>query len=388
MTWKASCVMDERVKLIGECLEGELTMAELCRRYGISRRVGYKWLARYEHEGVGGLEERSRAPHTHPNEVPSEVETEIVAMKEKHMTLGPKKILVKLEEAFPRARWPVASTIGNVLKRHGLVVSRVRRRHATPSSTPLAHCTQANSVWSADFKGWFYTLNRTRCIPLTISDGCTRFFLRCQAMNGHTGYTSVRPLFEACFREMGLPERIRTDNGPPFASVGVGGLSRLAVWWLKLGIIPERIEPGHPEQNGRHERLHRTLREATANPPARTLRQQQAAFDAFLRYYNEERPHEALGQKTPASVYHTSEKSYPRPLACAEYPSDWAVRIIRTSGAFKWRGQEVYLSESLIGERVGFRPQEDGLWRVHFMSLPLTMFDERQKALKPIRDKT
>ena len=226
MGWKASCVMDERVKFVGEYLRGDMTMAELCRCFGICRRVGYKWVERYEREGVVGLEDRSRAPHRHPNTVPAGMEAKIVAMKRRHMSLGPKKILAKLREAAPNTRWPVASTIGNVLKRHGLVVSRVKRRHASLSSAPLAHCTQANHVWSADFKGWFYTGDRTRCTPLTICDGHSRFFIRCQALSGHTGYESVRPLFDACFREMGLPERIRTDNGPPFASLGVGDTRR------------------------------------------------------------------------------------------------------------------------------------------------------------------
>jgi transposase InsO family protein len=379
--------MNERLKFIAEYLEQAVPISELCRKYGISRRVGYKWIGRYVAEGPGGLEDRSRAPHHHPHAVATELEEMVVQMKGKYPLMGPKKILVKLREAYPKITWPATSTLGEVLKRYGLVIRRHKRRHASPSSAPLSHCTQANAVWSVDFKGHFYTGDRTRCDPLTISDAHTRYFLRCQAMTGHTGYSSVRPLFEVCFREFGLPDRIRSDNGPPFATVAVGGLSSLAIWWIKLGIVPERIKPAHPEQNGRHERLHRTLKEATASPPARTLREQQAAFDRFRAYYNEQRPHEALGQKTPASLYRVSEKTYPRRLASPEYPSDWTVRKIRSSGTFKWHRQELYLSEALIGETVGFEPRDDGLWCIHFMHVPLTLFDERRQRLRPLERK-
>lgn len=384
MAWKVSCVMDERLKFVAEYLDGNESMAALCRKYGISRRVGYKWLNRYEAEGVKGLDDRSRAPHHHPNAVDAAIEDAVITMKRKYMDLGPKKIRTKLEEAHPEMRWPAPSTIGDILGRNALVVRRRRRHHASPSSRPLEPCEKANEVWSVDFKGWFYTLNRRRCTPLTMSDGFTRYFLRCQGMSSSLSYEYVRPLMDACFREYGLPDRIRTDNGPPFATTGAGGLSRLAVWWIKLGIMPERIEPGHPEQNGRHERLHRTLKQATLMPPARTLRAQQAAFDVFRIYYNEERPHEALGQKTPASLYRPSQKTYPRRLAKPDYPSNWLVRKIRTSGCFKWQGREVYLSQTLVGEPVGFAPRDDGLWCVHFMQVPLGLFDERRRICKPL----
>ena len=384
MAWKVSCVMDERKRFVEVWSQGEFSVAELCRQFGVSRKTGYKWLDRYRRRGWEGLEDLSRAAHGHPNEIAAELVERVVAFKGEHMLFGPKKIVARLRASEPDTVWPAVSTAGDILKRAGLVVSRERRRRATPSSAPLAHADAPNALWCADFKGWFRTRDGTCCIPLTISDACTRYFLRCRAMTGHTGYASVRPLFEAAFREFGLPGRIRTDNGPPFASVGLAGLSRLSVWWMKLGIAPERIEPGHPEQNGRHERLHRTLKEATARPPAATVRTQQGAFDRFLPYYNHERPHEALGQKTPASIYTKSPRPYPaRVPTTGDYPDPWTVRKVKDSGRLKWKGRELHLSQALIGEYVGFEPVDDRRWVVHFLHQPIALFDEHRLRFTP-----
>lgn len=385
MAWKVSCVMDERMQFLGEVLKEERSFSALCREFGISRKTGYKWVARYRSEGPAGLRDRSRVPHSHPHGVDGELRARVVECKRQHMDWGPKKVRARLRGHHPERRWPAASTIGDILKAEGLVVARRMRRKATPSTQPLAHADGPNAVWCADFKGWFRTGNGARCTPLTISDAFSRYLVRCQGLGGSTGYLVVRPLFDAAFREFGLPKAIRTDNGPPFASVGLGGLSRLSVWWLKLGIIPERIEPGHPEQNGRHERMHRTLREGAISPPASTLRQQQRAFDCFVRSYNEERPHEALGQNPPASIYSPSSRPYPtRLLPTDEYPRGWVIRKVKDSGRIKWQGHELHLSGALTGNYVGFEPLDDATWLVHFMTNPLALFDEKTLRFRPM----
>jgi transposase InsO family protein len=271
--------------------------------------------------------------------------------------------------------WPAASTIGAVLHRHGLTVPRRRRLHAQPSRGSMPE--GPNDVWAADFKGWFRTGDQQRCDPLTISDVFSRYLLRCQVVAG-VADPVVRPLFEATFREYGLPRAIRTDNGPPFASVGAGGLSRLAVWWVRLGIRPERIAPGHPEQNAQHERLHRTLKEETAQPPQRTGRAQQRAFDRFRSIYNHERPHEALGQHPPATVHQPSPHPFPERLPELAYPAAAVVRRALPNGEIRWRGRRVYISHALAGECVGVEAITDGHWRVRFGPIELGWLDARR----------
>ena len=379
MSWKVSCVMDERMKFIVDCQEDEWSMAETCRQYGISRKTGYKWLHRYATEGVSGLEERSRAPHTRPNVVDPKIEDAIVKYKGKHMKFGPKKIRVKLLERYPWEPWPAVSTIGEILDRHGLVVHRRKRNKATPSAKPLSHCKSPNDVWCVDFKGWFCTGDGKRCDPLTISDGDTRFLLRCHGMTGRTGFVQVKPLFETTFREFGMPLAIRSDNGPPFATVGLGGLSKLAIWWIRLGIKPERIRPGRPQENGRHERMHRTLKEYTLNPPKQTVREQQHAFDEFRKEYNFERPHEALGQKPPADFYEHSQIEFPSKLPdLPPYPTHWETRKVCSKGLTRLHGQKFYISRVVSGQWIGFEPIDDGLWKIHFTEIPLALFDERK----------
>lgn len=388
MGWKASCVMDERMKFIVDCESGNLSMAESCRRAGISRKTGYKWLGRYVEEGLDGLQERSRASLRHPNAVEARTEQAILEMKRRHMTFGPAKIRVRLMHDEPEGVWPAVSTVGDILKRHGLVVSRKKRRRATPSSEPLRHCTQANDVWCADFKGWFCTRDGARCEPLTISDGASRYLLCCQTMVSGTGFEQVKPAFEIAFRHFGMPQAIRTDNGPPFATVALGGLSRLSVWWLRLGIQPERIRPGKPQDNGRHERMHRTLKAATAQPPQNTLRAQQRAFERFMHEYNEQRPHEALGQQTPATHYQPSPKSFPGRLPEAPpYPDEWRSRTVSKSGQIKWGGKEVQITAALRGERIGLKPIGDGVWEIYFLGLLLGRFHERGLLVKRITKK-
>lgn len=385
MAWKVSCVMDERLKFLSDCLSGEFSMAEACRRHGVSRETGYKWLARYRELGVEGLQDRSRAPVTHPNAVGTEMEDAVLTFKRKHMLWGPRKIRDALVLKEPQVVWPAASTIGEILDRHGLVARRRRRRHATPSCAPLAHCAASNDVWCVDFKGWFRTGDGARCDPLTITDGATRYLLRCVGMGGGTDCAKVKPLFEAAFREYGLPRAIRSDNGPPFASTGLAGLSRLSVWWIRMGIRHERIRPGKPQENGRHERMHRTLKEATANPPAATLRAQQRAFDEFRAEYNLERPHEALGGRPPAEFYTISTIPFnSRPINTFDYYMDLDVRKVKRSGEINWGGAPVYLTEALAGEHVGLQPAGDGLWIVRFVDFPLGVLDLRRHKVTPL----
>jgi len=373
-------MMDERTILAGEYLLGDYTISELARRRGISRKTAYKWLERYERENVAGLEDLSRAPHHHPNAISAEMELRILEWKVRRPLWGAPKIHSKLKAL---ADCPAESTVSNVLRRHGLTRALRRRRGATPSAGPLEQSRGANEIWCADFKGWFRTGDGQRCDPLTISDAYSRYLLCCRGLGGSTGGLIVKPLFEAIFREYGMPAAIRTDNGPPFASAGLGGLSVLSVWWLRLGIRLERIQPGHPEQNGRHERLHRTLKEAVVRPPAWNLGRQQRRFDEFQQDYNYERPHEALGQKPPASAYAPSARDFPERLEEVTYPDDWQKRSVRSNGEIKWKGRKLYLSQSLLGQMVGLEPVGDGLWMIHFMTEKLGRWDERETRVRP-----
>jgi transposase InsO family protein len=303
--------MEEKLRFVFEYELGERSMTELCQRYGIARETGYVWLRRYRQAGVAGLVEHRRAAHRHGNQTPEDLEQLVLELRQAHMRWGPRKLKRVLERDQPGRVWPAASTIGALLKREGLVVARKKRWRTAPYTAPLAHADAANRVWCADFKGWFRTADRQRIDPLTISDAHSRYLLRCQAVE-KTDTARVQAIFEAAFREYGMPQAIRTDNGPPFASRAVAGLSRLAVWWIKLGIVPERIAAGHPEQNGRHERMHRTLKQETTQPPAANRREQQRTLDRFRQEYNQVRPHEALQMQTPAAVYQRRRERFRR----------------------------------------------------------------------------
>lgn len=384
MPWKETCAVKERMKFIMDCESQEYSKAALCRMYGISRPTGDKWLARYAEESVDGLVDQSREPKNHPNQVSQEIEEAILAARREHPRWGPKKLRVILERAMPRRGWPAISTIGEILSTHGLTVPRKRRRRTPPYTQPFASCDSPNDVWCGDFKGWFRTGDGSRCDPLTISDAHSRKLLRCQVVK-ETGFATTRGLFEATFRQYGLPLAIRTDNGAPFAGRGIGGLSRLSVWWIKLGIVPERIEPGKPQQNGRHERMHGTLKAETANPPARTLRAQQRAFDRFREEFNHVRPHEALAMRCPAEVYVYSPRPYPERLGPVEYPPGLTVRIVQPHGEFYWRGHRVFLGEAFGRERVGLEPLDGRYWIVYFGELVLGIFDSHRHLVMPLR---
>lgn len=374
--------MDQKMQMIGDYLSGEYTSTQLSKMYEVSRKTIYKWIRRYESEGPSGLEEQSRAPRSHPNATPLEKAREIVATKLRHQNWGPKKVVAWLEEHHPWERWPAASTAGEILRREGLVKSRRKKRRTPPYTEPFIECNRPNAVWSADFKGQFKTGDGKLCYPLTITDNNSRYLLCCRGLSRPT-FEKTQPWFEWLFKEYGLPEAIRTDNGAPFASVGLGGLTKLSVWFIKLGIRTERIEPGHPEQNGRHERMHRSLKEATANPPQGNILDQQRAFDEFVPEYNFQRPHEALGQKTPASFYRPSLRPYPVKVPKVEYTHDVIVRKVRRNGEIKWKGKLIYVSEALAGEPVALKQKEEHLWEIRFSFYPLGVLNELTGRIMP-----
>jgi transposase InsO family protein len=375
--------MEEKLRFVMEYEQRQGTMRELCQRYEITRETGYVWLRRYRAIGLEGLVERSRARRRHGNQTEQEIERMVLELRRAHMSWGARKLKCVLERNEPGRKWPAASTIGSLLKREGLAVARKKRRRTAPYTEPLGHADQANRVWCADFKGWFRTGDGERIDPLTITDAHSRYLLRCQAVE-KMDTERVQAIFEAAFREHGLPVAIRTDNGAPFASHAIAGLSRLAVWWMKLGIVVERIEAGHPEQNGRHERMHRTLKQETAMPAAASRRAQQRAMDKFREEYNQVRPHEALGMQTPAAVYKSSPRRFPRRLPEPEYPETMLVYRVQQKGHFRWKKQEVFVSEVLWGEQIGLLPVADHCYTVYFAHLPLGRFDSRQLRMSPL----
>lgn len=382
MPWKHTDVPMERAKFIAEYKKGCWSMTELCSAFGISRKTGYKYVARHDEEGLEGLVDRSRAPREHPNRTAGEVVDRIVRLRGRHPTWGSKKILAWLTVHEPKLALPARSTTDEILKRHDLVRPRRRRRRCSPTEKPLSHADAPNRVWPVDFKGHFRVGSRERCDPLTITDAFSRYSIECRALTLPT-LEDVQKCFESTFREYGLPERIRSDNGTPFASTGIAGLTRLSVWFVRLGVVPERIEPGKPQQNGRHERFHLTLKEETATPPKQTIRAQQLAFTRFRRTYNEERPHEALDMRTPAELYEPSTRPYPSKLPELEYPGGVKVRRVRKNGSIKWHGRPVFLGEALRGQAVGLEPVGDGTFEVHFGPLALGVFHEDSGVVIP-----
>lgn len=372
--------MDERERLVRLYTTGRYQVSELAEAFGVSRKTASKWLNRYQREGVAGLRERSRAPGHHPNATAPAVEAAVLRAKAAHPTWGPLKLRPpETEPGAVIAVWPAPSTRGAILARHGLTRQRVSRRHTPAWTQPFLRCQEPNAVWCADFKGWARTQDGMRCDPLTVSDAYSRLLLACTAV-ARPDHLHVRPVLERLFREHGLPLAMRTDNGPPFASVGVGGLSPLSVWWVKLGIRPERIAPGHPEENGRHERLHRTLKEETMDPPAATLRAQQRRFDAFRQGYNTQRPHQALGQVPPVTRYAASPRPYPRRVEDPVYPDGVESRRVRSNGQLRWRGELVFVSEALVDEVVGVSEEADG-WLVSFGPVPLGILRPHRRSL-------
>jgi transposase InsO family protein len=343
----------------------------------VSRRIGYKWLARYDAEGRRGLVNRSRAPHYCPHKVPAAIAELLIAEREAHPHWGARKLLVVLARRHPRLQaWPAASTVADLLARRGLVQKRRRRRPTQHPGVVRPTTTAPNDLWTADFKGQFLTGDGRYCFPLTIADQHTRFLLTCRGVLS-TQTVTARPVFERTFREYGLPVAIRTDNGVPFATQAIHGLSYLNVWWMRLGIMHQRIRPGCPQENGAHERMHRTLKRQAIQPIRGSCAAQQRNFDAFRREFNTERPHERLGQETPASQYRPSPRPYPERLPPLEYPAHFIVKKITTGGTFRFHTRLLYLANSMVDQHIGLEETDDGIWTIYFNSILLATFDER-----------
>ncbi len=375
MTWKQVLPMDEKVRFISDYLNGVFSFTELCARYGISRKTGYKWVDRYVEGGAGALEDRPRTPRSSPRRTPAETEQAILEIRRKHPTWGGAKILVMLERRRHPGPLPCRSTVAEILKRHGCIApARSSRRRAHPGP-PTTEAKAPNQLWSADFKGQFKTRDGRYCYPLTVTDAFSRSILSIRGMlSPITALTKQE--FQRLFRNYGLPERIRTDNGTPFASTALGRLSQLSVWWIRLGIVPELIEPGKPQQNGRHERMHRTLKAETTRPPEADLAAQQQRFERFRHEFNVVRPHEALGQATPASRYTPSPRKLSALKKSLDYPGHYEQRLVSANGGIRWRNDWVNVTRLLAGNFVGLEELDDGLWEVYYGPVRLGRLDE------------
>lgn len=380
MAWKETNIMEERIRFVMLAEEKRMAFSVLCSFFNVSRETGYKWLERFRSEGIQGLNDKSRRPLHNPRELGQKTVESILEIRQRHPTWGPKKIAVLLEEKEQHEIIPSASTIGEVLKRNDLVRRRRKRSKPAVQNKPILEMIRPNDVWCADFKGHFLLRDGQRCHPLTITDGFSRYLLCCEAMLAGS-ILDTQKAFEQVFNSYGLPKFILSDNGKPFAAPTATGLTRLSVWWIKLGIRPVRIQPGHPEQNGRHERMHRTLKAETARPSQQTMVQQQDAFVRFREEYNQLRPHEALGQKRPAELYQRSLDNYFDPAFEVKYAPRFETRRVGSKGEFSWKNKDIFISETLAGETVGFEETGDRLWTVYFHHIPVSIFDEQTKKM-------
>jgi putative transposase len=378
--WSETSPMDQRRAFVWECEQQWWSMTELCARYGISRKTGYQWRGRAQRGE--GVEERSRRPHHCPHAIPDAIVERIVAFRRAHRRWGPKKLRRELQRRDPTTVWPARSTISLLLKRHGLVVTPRRRVRPGHAGRPLTPIHAANAVWSIDFKGYFRTGDGQVCHPLTVTDGFSRFLLACDAF-AHPTTGATRRTLERVFREYGLPAVLRSDNGAPFAGTGLARLSRLAVWWIRLGIRPELIEPASPQQNGRHERMHRTLKAETAQPAAPSRAAQARRFDRFRARYNFARPHEGIGLAYPSALYMPSSRPFPSALPEVVYPAAWTPRHVYGSGEMDWRGQRIWVSGVLADQTIALDECADGYWSVYFGPVLIGVFDERRRRIRP-----
>jgi putative transposase len=383
MPWKVCKPMDERLKFIARLLDGE-KMAGLCREFGISRKTGYKIQARYDTCGLEALTDRSRRPYRQANQLPMQIEKLIVRLKQDKPSWGAPKIRERLHRLHPDVHLPAISTVHAVLDRHGLVKRRCRQRRELRAGTPLSQALEPNQLWCADYKGEFMLADRRYCYPLTVTDFASRYLIACEALST-TREAYAFTVFERLFKEFGLPNGIRTDNGVPFASPNaLFNLSRLSVWWLRLGIEIERIKPGCPQQNGRHERMHLTLKLETTKPAGANFLQQQAKFDDFIDCYNGERPHQAIGMRCPAELYRPSIRPY-RGLPELDYPLHDKTVTVTTCGRICYKQRKINLSTVFAGQNVGIRQIDDHIWLVSFMHYDLGYFDDETCRLEPLQ---
>ena len=381
MPWLETVPMQERERFVADHRRGLFPMTELCARYGVSRKTGYKWLARFDADGRAGLRDRSRAPRRCPHRISDEVAELLCAARGSHPAGGPAKLLQWLGARHPELAWPAVSTAGDLLARRGLVKKRRRRRpHQHPGVVPI-RTAAPNDLWTADFKGHFRTRDGIYCYPLTIADQHTRYLLACQGLRCTKG-VGVRGVFEWAFRAYGLPAAIRTDNGVPFATTGIHGLSQLNVWWLRLGIQHQRIRPASPQQNGAHERMHKTLKAEAIRPPRATLAAQQRAFNDFRQLFNEERPHTALGGRPPASWYEASPRPYPEQLPALEYPGHFLVKRVTNAGTFRFKDRLLFIANALKQHHIGLEEIDDGVWSIYLGTVLLARLDERDHIIR------
>jgi len=381
MPWRELKPMDQKTQFIADYLRQTLDTTELCQLYGISRKTGYKWIERYLENGPQGLEERSRRPGTCPNQTPDAIVEALIAVRQHHPSWGAKKLLPFVEKRHPDWDLPSRSTVCDILKRRGLIPRQRRRRVIGHPGKPSSLMLAPNAIWCADFKGQFKTGDGLYCYPLTVTDGYSRYLLGCQGLSS-TRMIEAKPVFTRLFKEFGLPERIRSDNGVPFATNTLARLSALSAWWVRLGILPDLIEPGKPQQNGRHERMHRTLKAETTRPPAANRRAQQRKFNRFQKEFNDERPHEALDMATPASLYVPSTREMPNRLPPLEYPDRFEVRYVSYNGGIRWNKGWVNVSITCAGEYVGLEEIDDGVWNVYFGPLKLGRLLERHMRIE------
>jgi putative transposase len=381
MPWLETAPMEQRERFIRDERLALYTMTELCERYGISRKTGYKWLERFDAGGRAALSDQSRAPHQCPHRIADDVALLICAARRQHPTWGAGKLLPWLKPRHPALEWPATSTAGDLLARQGLVKKRRRRRpHLHPGVVP-AVTTEPNDLWTADFNGQFRTGDGVYCYPLTIADQHTRFLMACHGLLSTKGH-GVRPVFDRLFREYGLPRAIRTDNGVPFATTGIHGLSPLNVWWLRLGIQHQRIRPGQPQQNGAHERMHKTLKGDAIRPPRATLAAQQRAFNRFRTVYNDERPHTFLRDRTPTSLYRPSPREYTGELPPITYPGHFLVKRITNAGTFRLKKRLLFIANALKQHTIGLEEVADGIWSIHFCHVLIGRLDERDYIIR------
>jgi putative transposase len=382
MSWNRTDPMHERHTLIADYQSGLYSVAELADRYTVARKTVYKWIDRYQAEGSTGLHERSRAPKTSPRRTDPALVERIVQLRRKHPSWGARKLRVLLQRGDPGIRLPSASTIAAILTQQGLVDHRRRQRRPQPlSRQPRLEAPAPNAVWCIDFKGEFRLGNGQYCYPLTLTDAYSRFVLDCHGLPA-TAHAATQRRLERLFRDYGLPEAIRSDNGVPFVSRSIAGLSRLNLWWMKLGIIHERIDPGQPQQNGRHERMHRTLKAETTRPPAETMRAQQQRFQQWRQQFNDERPHEAIGYATPSTLYQCSERAYPDRLPKPVYAGHCEVRLVSADGRFRFGPLHIFLSTVLAGEHIALDEVDDGVWNILFFDHLLGKYDQRSGRIR------
>ena len=383
MPWKVRGPVEERADFVRMADSGDYLMSELCRLFGVSRKTGYKRLRMWRELGEAGLLDQSRAAHHHPNATPVVIQEQLVRVREAHPEWGPQTILDHLRFAQPEIPWPAASTIGDVLDRAGLIHKRKRSRGVTPPDRPVVPpITGPNILWNMDFMGQFRTADGKYCYAFTITDTATRALLLFKGFLSPS-YENTRNALEKVFREFGLPEAIRSDNGQPFISYrSLGGLSRLGAWLIKLGVTQVRTRPGCPQDNGIHERVHRTVRAKTTRPPAKSISRQQPLFDTVRYEYNHVRPHRALGGVPPMSLYTKSPRRLPRKLGPMEYPGHFEVRSVRANGDIKWKSRLFFLSEVLPGERIGLEETNDGIWTIYFGPLLLGFLNERKNKIE------